>query len=244
MKLLLGIVLLLMAVMACNSTIATAQGTGTPEPPATPRIVGGSGDELSTAVEEALRSRFWSWLGWPTWFGSMMVGIYWVYRRAHTSLVKAFLNKLAPEEEKKPLGRSPFVEQQSSSGGVVSGALLLALLTVFFLSQFAIYEFPSDLKFPTEAFDILPWLDFAPWLSTLFAPFLVGLLSESRGVWLIPFLGYLFGMALWLGVPGEDLSDLAYDYGEVGFLLFRLVAPALLMYLAYRIGRAFRRAFA
>lgn len=242
MKRLLSLALLLVAIVAFNTTITAAQDTGTPSPIATPRIVDG-GAESSTAFDDEERARFWDWFGWPAWFGSMMLGIFWAYRRAHTSLVKAFLVKHIASDEENPLDRSPFVQAQPSSGGLVSGALLLALTTVFFLGQFAIYELPSDLKFPTEALDILPWLDFAPWLSTLFAPFLVGLLSESRGVWVITVLGYLCGMALWIATPVGSFFDLAYDFGEFGFLLVRVAIPALLMYLAYSIGRVFRGMF-
>ena len=171
-------------------------------------------------------------------FSDRLLGVIWAYRRFHTSLLKPFVAKLSSGSEERPLDRSPFV--QPSAGGLVSGALLLALTTVFFLSQFAIYDYPSDLVFPTTAVDILPWLDFALWLSTLVAPLLVGLLSESRGVWLIPVLGYVFGMALWHASPGENLGNLTYDLSVPGYLLVRVGIPALLMYLAYRFGRAFR----
>ena len=247
MKLLLGVIglaLVLIAFSGLNAASATAQETGTPAPLATPRIVDGSAVEGSSAAEDALESPFWDWVGWPTWFGSMMFGIFWAYRRSHTSLVRAFIAKHFPSEEEDPLDRSPFVQTQSSSGGLVSGALLLALTTVFFLSQFALYNYPSNLSIPTEALDILPWLEFAPWLSTLFAPFLVGLLSDSRGVWAIPVLGYVLGMGLWLATPVESLHDLTYDLSVPGFLLVRVAIPALLMYLAFRVGSAFRGLFA
>ena len=239
----LGLALVLMTLAGSNAAVAAAQDTGTPAPLATPRIVDRGGVEGSGDVEYALESRFWNWVGWPTWFGSMMLGIFWAYRRSHTSLVRAFIAKHFPSEEENPLDRSPFVQTQSSSGGLVSGALLLALTTVFFLSQFALYNYPSNLSIPTEALDILPWLEFAPWLSTLIAPFLVGLLSASRGVWAIPVLGYVFGMGLWLATPWEDLAGLTYDLSIPGFFLMRVTVPALLMYLAYRVGRGFRRAF-
>ena len=241
MRLFLGMGFLLVALVGLNGVPAAAQDAVTPAPIAT--VGADRSFEGSAVVEEGDEQRFVEWLGWPTWVGSMMLGIFWAYRRTHTSLVRAAIAKLTRGGEENRLERSPYVEEETGSGGIFSGALLLALTTVFFLSQFAIYEYPSDLKFPTEAIDILAWLDIASWLSTLFAPFLIGLLSESRGVWLIPFLGYLLGMALWLGVPGEDFGDLAYDYGEIGFLIVRVVIPALLMYLAYRIGRAFRAQF-
>jgi len=72
----------------------------------------------------------------------------------------------------------------------------------------------------------------------------VGLLSDSRGVWAIPVLGYVFGMGLWLATPVESLHDLTYDLSVPGFLLVRVAIPALLMYLAFRVGRAFRGLFA
>ena len=77
------------------------------------------------------------------------------------SLVRTVVAKLTVGDEEDSLSRGPFLESPSGSGGPVSGALLFALTTVFFLSQFAIYDYPSDLSFPSEALDILPWLDFA-----------------------------------------------------------------------------------
>ena len=202
-----------------------------------------AGQDASPADQSALTDGLSSWVGWPAWALSLALGIFWVYRRAHTSLLSAALAKLVTEGEEKPLYRSPVVEEPSNAGSLTSGALLLVLTTMFFLSQFVIYDYPSDLEIPSEAVDILPWLDFAPWLPALLAPLFIGLLSESRGVWVIPVLGFALGMFLSNVVAGGDPGGLIDDLGLPASLLVRAGIPALLMYLAYRFGRGIRGQF-
>lgn len=202
-----------------------------------------AGQDASPADQNAIIDGLSSWLGWHAWALSMAVGIFWVYRRVHTSLLSAVLAKLVSEGEEKPLYRSPVVEESSNTGSLFSGALLLALTTTFCLSQFVIYGYPSDLSFPSEALDILPWLDIAAWLPALLAPFFIGLLSESRGVWVIPVLGFVLGMFLSNAVAGGDPGGLINDLGITWFLVAGVVIPAVLIYLAFRFGRGVRGQF-
>ena len=74
------------------------------------------------------------------------------------------------------------------------------------------------------------------WLGT----FLIGLLSESRGVGAIPILGYVLGLLLWHSTPGENINTLSYDIGWLGFLLLPVGIPGLMLYLLFRFGRALR----
>ncbi len=205
---------LLLAIVVLNAAVAAAQDAGTPDPPATPMVVPqGAGDpgppatttsggsvERSVDVDKADGTRSWSWLGWPTMVGSIMFGNYWAIRRFQTSLLKARLAKFTSGSEVRSLGASPLV--QSSSGRLPSGVLLLALTASMSFSLAALYDYPSQIS------NLHPWIDVVPWVWYLVGTFLIGLLSESRGVGAIPILGYVLGLLLWHSTSGESIDAL------------------------------------
>ena len=244
-----GLALLLMAIVSSNAAMVAAQDAGTPGPPATPMVAPqGAGDpgppatttsggsvERSVDVDKADGTRSWSWLGWPTMVGSIMFGNYWAIRRFQTSLLKARLAKFTSGSEVRSLDASPLV--QSSSGRLPSGVLLLALTASMSFSLAALYDYPSQIS------NLHPWIDVVPWVWYLVGTFLIGLLSESRGVGVIPILGHVFGLLLWHFTPGQSVSALFYDVGWLGFLLGPVAFWALSLYLIFRLGRAFRRPF-
>ena len=241
-----GLALLLMAIVSSNAAMVAAQDAGTPGPPATPMVVPqGAGDpgppatttsggsvERSVDVDKADGTRSWSWLGWPTMVGSIMFGNYWAIRRFQTSLLKARLAKFISGSEVRSLDASPLV--QSSSGRLPSGVLLLALTASMSFSLAALYDYPSQIS------NLHPWIDVVPLVWFLVGPFLIGLLSESRGVGAIPILGYVLGLLLWHSTPGENINTLSYDIGWLGFLLLPVGIPGLMLYLLFRFGRALR----
>ncbi len=240
---------LLLAIVSLNAAMVAAQNAGTPGPVATPMVAPqGAGDpgppatttsggnvERSTGVEEADGTRSWFWLGWPTITFSMILGSFWVYRRFRTSLLKARLAKFTSGSEVRSLGASLLV--QSSSGRLPSGVLLLALTASMSFSLAALYDYPSQIS------NLHPWIDVVPWVWYLVGTFLIGLLSESRGVGAIPILGYVLGLLLWHSTPGESIDALFYDIGWLGFLLGPVAFWALSLYLIFRLGRAFRGHF-
>ena len=228
-----GLALLLMAIVSSNAAMVAAQDAGTPGPPAT--TTGGGSVERSVDVDKADEPRSWSWLGWPTMVGSIMFGNYWAIRRFQTSLLKARLAKFTSGSEVRSLDASLLV--QSSSGRLPSGVLLLALTASMSFSLAALYDYPSQIS------DLHPWIDVVPWVWFFGGAFLVGLLSESRGVGSIPILGYVLGLLLWHSTPGESMDALFYDIGWLGFLLGPVVFWALSLYLIFRLGRAFRGHF-
>ena len=132
--------------------------------------------------------------------------------------------------------RIPIV--QSSSGGLPSGALLLVLTTYYQSScnirLAALYDYPSQIS------NLHPWIDVVPLVWYLVGTFLIGLLSESRGVGAIPILGYVLGLLLWHSTPGENINTLSYDIGWLGFLLLPVGISGLMLYLLFRFGRALR----
>ena len=207
-----------------------------PGVPAHPRLlqVAAALNALSTLTRRT-EPRSWSWLGWPTMVGSIMFGNYWAIRRFQTSLLKARLAKFTSGSEVRSLGASPLV--QSSSGRLPSGVLLLALTASMSFSLAALYDYPSQIS------NLHPWIDVVPWVWYLVGTFLIGLLSESRGVGVIPILGHVFGLLLWHFTPGQSVSALFYDVGWLGFLLGPVAFWALSLYLIFRLGRAFRRPF-
>ena len=228
-----GLALLLMAIVSSNAAMVAAQDAGTPGPPAT--TTGGGSVERSVDVDKADEPRSWSWLGWPTMVGSITFGNYWAIRRFQTSLLKARLAKFTSGSEVRSLDASLLV--QSSSGRLPSGVLLLALTASMSFSLAALYDYPSQIS------DLHPWIDVVPWVWFFGGTFLVGLLSESRGVGSIPILGYVLGLLLWHSTPGESMDALFYDIGWLGFLLGPVVFWALSLYLIFRLGRAFRGHF-
>ena len=234
-----GLALLLMAIVSSNAAMVAAQNAGTPGPattrPATVEPVTVEDDEnveRSADVEEVNTPRSWSWLGWPTMAGSMALGSFWAYRRFQVGLVKARLAKFSSGGEERPLDAIPIV--QSSSGGLPSGALLLVLTTSMSFGIIALFDYPSQVS------NLHPWIDVVPLVWFLVGPFLIGLLSESRGVGAIPILGYVLGLLLWHSTPGENINALSYDIGWLGFLLLPVGIPGLMLYLLFRFGRALR----
>ena len=129
-----------------------------------------------------------------------MLGSFWAIRRFQTSLLKARLAKFSSGGEQRPLDAVPIA--QSSSGGLPSGALLLVLTTSMSFGIIALYDYPSQIS------NLHPWIDVVPWVWFLVGTFLVGLLSESRGVGAIPILGYVLGLLLWHSTPGESIDAL------------------------------------
>ncbi len=204
----------------------------------------GSAIDLASPLEGSEAAWFWDWIGWPTFTALSIVGSYWAYRRAHSSLLSAILRKaMSDDGEEQPADRSPFVESPSGYGSLLSGALLLAYMTLLVLSHLSMIGFPSDLKIPSEAMDFIPWVELMPWIWLLIAALMVGLFSESRGVGLIPIAGYVLGMVVWHASPGQDMGDLTGNLSDPVFLLTRFGVPAILMYLAFRQGRVFRGMF-
>ena len=233
---------LLLAIVVLNPAVAAGQYAGTPGPattrPATVepvRVADDENIELAPVDDKADTPRSWSWLGWPTMTLSMVLGNYWAIRRFQTSLLKARLAKFTSGSEVRSLGASPLV--QSSSGRLPSGVLLLALTASMSFSLAALYDYPSQIS------NLHPWIDVVPWVWYLVGTFLIGLLSESRGVGAIPILGYVLGLLLWHSTPGESIDALFYDIGWLGFLLGPVAFWALSLYLIFRLGRAFRRPF-
>ena len=233
---------LLLAIVVLNVAVAAAQDAGTPQPartgPATvepARIADDENIEGAPVVDDADEPQSWSWLGWPTMTLPLMLGGFWVYRRFQTSLLKARLAKLTSGSEERSLDASPLV--QSSLGGLPSGVLLLALTTSMSFSLAALYDYPSQIS------NLHPWIDVIPWVWFFGGVFLIGLLSESRGVGAIPILGYVLGLFLWHSTPGESIDALFYDIGWLGFLLYRMGITALIFYLIFRLGRAVRGHF-
>ena len=229
-----GLALLLAAIVTFSSGIAAAQDAGTPGPPATPRIVDGGGVEGPSAVEEALESRFWGWLGWPAMVGSAALGSFWAYRRVRSRPLKALLSRFASGEGERPQDASPIVESPSGWRGLQSGGLLLALTTSMSFGISALYDYPSHVS------GFQPWIDAVPWVWYLGGTLLVGLLSESRGVGAIPITGLLLGLLLWHSTPGESVDGLFYDVGWLGFLIGPVALWSVVLYLLFRIGRALR----
>ena len=164
--------------------------------------------------------------------GSMALGSFWAYRRLQAGLVKARLAKFSSGGEQWPLDAVPLA--QSSLGGLPSGALLLVLTTSMSFGIIALFDYPSQIS------NLHPWIDVVPLVWFLVGPFLIGLLSESRGVGAIPILGYVFGLLLWHSTPGENINTLSYDIGWLGFLLLPVGIPGLMLYLLFRFGRALR----
>ena len=225
-----GLAALLLVIVVLNVAMVAAQDAGTPGPPAT--TTSGGSVERSVDVDKADGTRSWSWLGWPTMVGSIMFGNYWAIRRFQTSLLKARLAKFTSGSEVRSLGASLLV--QSSSGRLPSGVLLLALTASMSFSLAALYDYPSQIS------NLHPWIDVVPWVWYLVGTFLIGLLSESRGVGAIPILGYVLGLLLWHSTPGENINTLSYDIGWLGFLLLPVGIPGLMLYLLFRFGRALR----
>ena len=221
---------LLLAIVVLNAAVAAAQDAGTPGPPAT--TTSGGSVESSTGIEEADELQSWSGLGWPTMAGSMALGSFWAYRRFQAGLVKASLAKFTSGGEQWPLDAVPLA--QSSLGGLPSGALLLVLTTSMSFGIIALFDYPSQIS------NLHPWIDVVPLVWFLVGPFLIGLLSESRGVGAIPILGYVLGLLLWHSTPGENINTLSYDIGWLGFLLLPVGIPGLMLYLLFRFGRALR----
>ena len=164
--------------------------------------------------------------------GSMALGSFWAYRRFKTSLLKARLAKFSSGGEQRPLDAIPIV--QSSSGGLPSGALLLVLTTSMSFGIIALFDYPSQIS------NLHPWIDVVPLVWFLVGPFLIGLLSEFRGVGAIPILGYVLGWLLWHFTSGQSVNALSYDIGWLGFLLLPVGIPGLMLYLLFRFGRALR----
>ena len=244
-----GLALLLMAIVSSNAAMVAAQDAGTPGPPATPIVVpqgaGGSGPpatttsggsvERSADVDKADGTRSWSWLAWPTTVGSMALGGFWVYRRFRSSLLEARLAKFSLGSGQRSLDAIPIA--QSSLGGLPSGALLLVLATSISFGIIALFDHPS------QTAGLHPWIDVVPWVWFFVGPFLIGLLSESRGVGAIPILGYVLGRLLSHFTDGGSIDGLFYDVGWLGFLLGPVAFWALSLYLIFRLGRAFRGHF-
>ena len=228
---------LLLAIVVLNSAVAAGQDAGTTGPATVEpvRVEDDESVERSAEVEEVNTPRSWSWLGWPTMTLSMVLGSFWAIRRFQTSLLKSRLAKFTSGNEVRSLGASPLV--QSSSGRLPSGVLLLALTASMSFSLAALYDYPSQIS------NLHPWIDVVPWVWYLVGTFLIGLLSESRGVGAIPILGYVLGLLLWHSTPGESIDALFYDIGWLGFLLGPVAFWALSLYLIFRLGRAFRRPF-
>ena len=233
---------LLLAIVVLNPAVAAGQYAGTPGPattrPATVepvRVADDENIELAPVDDKADTPRSWSWLGWPTMTLSMVLGSFWAIRRFRTSLLEARLAKISSGGEQRPLDAIPIA--QSSSGGLPSGALLLVLATSMSFSLAALYDYPSQID------GLHPWIDIVPWVWFFGGPFLVGLLSESRGVGAIPILGYVLGLLLWHSTPGESMDALFYDIGWLGFLLGLVAFWVLSLYLIFRVGRALRGHF-
>ena len=220
---------LLLAIVVLNAAVAAAQDAGTPGPP---RTSDGGSVGRTAEVEEVNTPRSWSWLGWPTMTLSMVLGGFWVYRRFRTSLLEARLAKFSSGGEQWPLDAVPLA--QSSLGGLPSGALLLVLTTSMSFGIIALFDYPSQIS------NLHPWIDVVALVWFLVGPFLIGILSESRGVGAIPILGYVLGLLLWHSTPGENINTLSYDIGWLGFLLLPVGIPGLMLYLLFRFGRALR----
>ena len=230
---------LLLAIVVLNPAVAAGQYAGTPGPattrPATVepvRVADDENIELAPVDDKADTPRSWSWLGWPTMTLSMVLGSFWAIRRFRTSLLEARLAKISSGGEQRPLDAIPIV--QSSSGGLPSGALLLVLTTSMSFGLAALYDYPSQIS------NLHPWIDVVPLVWYLVGTFLIGLLSESRGVGAIPILGYVLGLLLWHSTPGENINTLSYDIGWLGFLLLPVGISGLMLYLLFRFGRALR----
>ena len=220
---------LLLAIVVLNAAVAAGQDTGATGPL---RTSDGGSVGRSAEVEEVNTPRSWSWLGWPTMTLSMVLGSFWAIRRFRTSLLEARLAKISSGGEQRPLDAIPIV--QSSSGGLPSGALLLVLTTSMSFGLAALYDYPSQIS------NLHPWIDVVPLVWYLVGTFLIGLLSESRGVGAIPILGYVLGLLLWHSTPGENINTLSYDIGWLGFLLLPVGISGLMLYLLFRFGRALR----
>ena len=220
---------LLLAIVVLNAAVAAAQDAGTTGPP---RTSDGGSVGRTAEVEEVNTPRSWSWLGWPTMTLSMVLGGFWVYRRFRTSLLEARLAKFSSGGEQWPLDAVPLA--QSSLGGLPSGALLLVLTTSMSFGIIALFDYPSQIS------NLHPWIDVVALVWFLVGPFLIGILSESRGVGAIPILGYVLGLLLWHSTPGENINTLSYDIGWLGFLLLPVGIPGLMLYLLFRFGRALR----
>ena len=225
---------LILAIVALNAAVAAAQDAGTPGPATVEpvRVEDDENVERSADVEEVNTPRSWSWLGWPTTVGSMALGGFWVYRRFRSSLLEARLAKFSSGGEERPLDAVPIA--QSSLGGLPSGALLLVLTTSMSFGIIALFDYPSQVS------NLHLWIDVVSLVWFLVGPFLIGLLSESRGVGAIPILGYVLGLLLWHSTPGENINTLSYDIGWLGFLLLPVGIPGLMLYLLFRFGRALR----
>ena len=225
---------LLLAIVVLNSAVAAGQDAGTTGPATVEpvRVEDDESVERSAEVEEADTPRSWSWLGWPTMTLSMVLGSFWAYRRFRSSLLKVRLAKFSSGGGQRSLNAVPIA--QSSSGGLPSGALLLVLTTSMSFGIIALFDYPSQIS------NLHPWIDVVLLVWFLVGPFLVGLLSESRGVGAIPILGYVLGLLLWHSTPGENINTLSYDIGWLGFLLLPVGIPGLMLYLLFRFGRALR----
>ena len=204
---------LLLAIVVLNSAVAAGQDAGTTGPATVEpvRVEDDESVERSAEVEEVNTPRSWSWLGWPTMTLSMVLGSFWAIRRFRSSLLKARLAKFSSGGEERPLDAVPLA--QSSLGGLPSGALLLVLTTSMSFGIIALFDYPSQIS------NLHPWIDVVLLVWFLVGPFLIGLLSESRGVGAIPILGYVLGLLLWHSTPGESIDTLFYDIGWLGFLL-------------------------
>ena len=225
---------LLLAIVVLNSAVAAGQDAGTTGPATVEpvRVEDDESVERSAEVEEVNTPRSWSWLGWPTMTLSMVLGSFWAIRRFRSSLLKARLAKFSSGGEERPLDAVPLA--QSSLGGLPSGALLLVLTTSMSFGIIALFDYPSQIS------NLHPWIDVVLLVWFLVGPFLIGLLSESRGVGAIPILGYVLGLLLWHSTPGENINTLSYDIGWLGFLLLPVGIPGLMLYLLFRFGRALR----
>ena len=228
---------LLLAIVVLNPAVAAGQYAGTPGPATVEpvRVADDENIELAPVDDKADTPRSWSWLGWPTMTLSMVLGSFWAIRRFQTSLLEARLAKFSSGGEQRPLDAVPIA--QSSSGGLPSGALLLVLTTSMSFGIIALFDYPSQIS------NLHPWIDVVPLVWYLVGTFLVGLLSESRGVGAIPILGYVLGLLLWHSTPGESMDALFYDIGWLGFLLGPVAFWALSLYLIFRVGRALRGPF-
>ena len=225
---------LLLAIVVLNSAVAAGQDAGTTGPATVEpvRVEDDESVERSAEVEEVNTPRSWSWLGWPTMTLSMVLGSFWAIRRFRSSLLKARLAKFSSGGEERPLDAVPLA--QSSLGGLPSGALLLVLTTSMSFGIIALFDYPSQIS------NLHPWIDVVLLVWFLVGPFLIGLLSESRGVGAIPILGYVLGRLLSHFTDGGSIDGLFYDIGWLGFLLGPLGIAALILYLIFRVGRAVR----
>ena len=164
------------------------------------------------------------------------MGGLWAFRRFQTGLWKTRLAKPAFSGVERLSDTDPVA--RSYWGGLPSGILLLALTISMSFGINALSDHLSQVAYLHLWIDLALWVWYLGWY--LGGAFLIGLLSESRGVGMIPIFGFLLGLTLWHSTPGESVDALSYDMGWYGFLLFQVGMHALIMYLLFRLGRALR----